>query len=290
MSFGSQTLEKVHSASFQNASAPSPQAFISDYSKDGEEELDQARETPSVVQIDPKSDIGQPPDGGRRAWTMALMGHLMVFNTWGYINSFGIFQAYYVTNLGRTPSEVSWVGSVQTCLVFLVGTFSGRGLDAGYYRPILIAGVTLEIFGIFMTSLSTSYWQLFLAQGVCQGLGDGLMFCPTVALISTYFSTRRTIAISCVASGAATGGIIFPLIAQQLLPKLGFAWTVRVMGFVVLANSVIIIAFIRTRVPPRTSGPLIEWVAFKELPYVLFTAAMFLILWGTYFAYYYVGA
>ena len=34
---------------------------------------------------------GPPPDGGLEAWMQAFMGHLVVFNTWGYINSFGVF-------------------------------------------------------------------------------------------------------------------------------------------------------------------------------------------------------
>jgi len=39
-------------------------------------------------------DPGPPPDGGFDAWTQALLSHLIVFNTWGYINSFGVFQTY----------------------------------------------------------------------------------------------------------------------------------------------------------------------------------------------------
>ena len=31
----------------------------------------------------PTIDPGPPPDGGLQAWTQALMGHLVVFNTWG---------------------------------------------------------------------------------------------------------------------------------------------------------------------------------------------------------------
>ncbi|SLM39700.1 Major facilitator superfamily domain, general substrate transporter [Lasallia pustulata] len=106
--------------------------------------------------------------------------------------------------------------------------------------------------------------------------------------MATYFSTKRSLAISCAASGAATGGVVFPIIAQQLLPKIGFGWTVRVMGFVILANHAIVITLARARIPPRTTGSTIEWAAFKELPYVLFTIGMFLTLWGVYFTYYYV--
>ena len=65
--------------------------------------------TISRISIDP----GPPPDGGLVAWTQALMGHLIVLNTWGYINSFGVFQTYYVATLGHPPSDISWVRTFQ---------------------------------------------------------------------------------------------------------------------------------------------------------------------------------
>lgn len=83
---------------------------------------------------------------------------------------------------------------------------------------------------------------------------------------------------------------MFPLIAQQLLPKIGFGWTVRVMGFVMLANMVIILALARTRIPPRKAGPILELQAFREPPYVLFICGMFCIFLALYFAFSYVSA
>jgi hypothetical protein len=38
-------------------------------------------------------DPGPPPDGGLEAWMQVLMGHLVIMNTWGFINSFGVFQS-----------------------------------------------------------------------------------------------------------------------------------------------------------------------------------------------------
>ena len=235
----------------------------------------------------PAADTSPPPDGGLKAWTQVLMGHLVLINSWGYLTSFGLFQSYYITALSATPAAISWIGSVQIFLVYLVGTFSGRALDAGYYHVILWLGLFLQLLGVFMSSISTQYWQLFLAQGVCKGLGDGLLFCPTVSLVATYFSRRRSLAMACTASGAATGGIIFPLIAQQLLPKIGFGWTVRAMGLVILVNAAIVVATARVRLPPRKAGPLVEWDAFREPAYLLFCFAMFFDFWAVYFAYFY---
>ena len=182
------------------------------------------------------------------------------------------------------------VGSVQIFLLFSVGTFSGRATDYGLFRMTFLLGSTLQLIGVFMTSLCTKYWQLFLAQGICTGLGNGLIFCPALALLSTYFTKKRALAIGIAASGSATGGVIFPVVVRQLLPKIGFPWTIRVVGFIMLAVQAIALTFAKTRLPPRKTGPLVEWGAFKELPYVLFAIAMFLSFWGIYFAFYYIGS
>ena len=217
------------------------------------------------------------------------MSHLVVFNCWGYLTSFGIFQEYYLDSLHATPSAISWIGSVQIFLVYFIGSFSGRALDAGFYRTILVTGSFLQVLSVFMTSIASEYWELFLAQGICKGLGDGMLFCPTVSLVATYFSKKRTLAMACAASGGATGGLVFPLIARQLLPKLGLPWTVRVMGFVILFNATIAISIARVRLSPRKLGPLIEWSAFKELPYSFYCLGSFFNLWAVYFAYFYVS-
>ena len=210
-------------------------------------------------------DPGPPPDGGLKAWTQALMGHLVVFNTWGYINSFGVFQTYYVNALNETPSAISWVGSIQIFLLFAIGSFSGRATDAGYFRATFIAGSILQLVGIFTTSLSTEYWQLFLTQGICTGIGNGLLFTPALACISTYFSKKRALALAIAASGNATGGMVFPAIVETLLPKIGFPWTMRVLGFLMLGVTSVTLALMKARLPPRKAGPFLELVGEGEL-------------------------
>nr|POE48086.1 aspyridones efflux protein apdf [Quercus suber] len=234
-------------------------------------------------------DPGPPPDGGLTAWTQCFLVHLTVFSTWGYVSSFGTFQTYYETSLDVSPSAISWLGSTQTFLLFFIGTVSGRALDAGLFRPTYIAGSALQLLGIFATSFATKYWQLFLSQALCTGIANGLHFCPSMSLLTTYFAKKRSFAVGLAALGSCTGGVVFPVIVQQLLPKVGFPWTVRVIGFVMLATNVITIAFYRPRLPPRKAGPLIEWSAFREAPYVLYCIGMFFSFWGLYFAFFYIG-
>ncbi|MCJ1360625.1 MAG: hypothetical protein MMC33_010633 [Icmadophila ericetorum] len=238
----------------------------------------------------PTEDPGPVPDGGVLACMQVLAVHIFTFNTWGYVNSYGVFQEYYVEALNRSPSDVAWVGSIASCLTYAIGTFSGRATDAGFFKPTIILGSILVLVGVFMTSYSTQYWQIFLAQGLCQGIGNGLLFTPAMALLSTYFNKNRAWAIGIAACGNGTGGMVFPAIFQSLLPTIGFGWTVRVMGLVILTLQAIAVYTLRPRIPPRKSGPIVDWLAFKEMPYTLFAFAYFLVMWGVYLPQYYISS
>ncbi|KAK2747320.1 hypothetical protein FQN57_002218 [Myotisia sp. PD_48] len=235
-------------------------------------------------------DPGPPPDGGAQAWIQAWLSHLVIFNTWGYINGFGVFQTYYTETLARQPSDISWIGSIQIFLLFFIGTFSGRATDAGYFKAVWSVGAVIIILAIFMTSLCHTYWQIFLVQGVLLGLGSGLVFCPTVALLPTYFSSNRAVALAIGASGSATGGLVFPVVIRQLLPKIGFAWTMRVLGLITLLTLAPGFLFLRQRIPPRRSGPFFEWAAFREPAYALYAVGMFLNFWALYVAFFYISS
>ena len=243
---------------------------------------------PPTSSIPPKA-LPPAPDGGLLAWSQVLAGHLVAFNSWGYVNSFALFQAYYTTSLGQSPATISWVGGIQIFLMMFIGAFSGRALDAGYYYYVAVPGLALQVLGVFMTSLATKYWQLLIAQGICQGIGSGLAFTPTMALVSTYFTTKRSLAVCGMSSGTATGGVVFPIIARQLLNRVGIGWTIRTMGFVFLANAAIALALIRPRPMGRKKGPLIEIRSFLDPWYSLFSLGMLLVVLGLYFVYYYVS-
>ncbi|KAF3801404.1 Leporins efflux protein lepC [Colletotrichum gloeosporioides] len=245
---------------------------------------------PNVALSSSLSDPGPPPDGGLWAWLCVLGTFLVVMNTWGVINSFGVFQSYYVTALDRPPSDISWIGSINVFLLFFIGTFTGRLTDAGFFRPLSISGAILTVTGTLATSACRQYWQIFLAQGICVGIGSGCLFCPAVAIVSTYFNKRRSLAIGITACGSGVGGILYPVLVRQLLPRVGFGWTMRTIGFVQGGGLAIAVAVLRPRVLPRKTGQFVEWSAFRELEYTSYACGSVLCLMGAYFAFFFVAA
>ncbi|CEI66602.1 hypothetical protein FVEN_g10200 [Fusarium venenatum] len=248
--------------------------------------LDRVLSRTSVAEKDP----GPPPDGGFWAWSSAIAGHIMMLNSWGYNSSFGVFQTYYTNHLPNPANQIIWIGSVQIAALFFIGTFAGRLTDAGYFRATFAAGSVLTLLGVFMTSLSHTFWQLLLAQGLCTGLGNGLMFTPSLAVVSTYFKRRRALAFGIVSTGSPVGGLIFPSMARQLLGRIGFAWTVRAIGLVQLVTLIMANLLLRPRLPPRKAGPWVDIASFKEKGYLFFAIGIFFVFWGTFFPFYYMAS
>ncbi|KAF2267496.1 MFS transporter, MCP family, solute carrier family 16, member 10 [Lojkania enalia] len=211
-------------------------------------------------------------------------------NTWGFVNSFGAFQTYYNSILPQSPSAISWIGSTQACFMFLLGTFTGRALDAGYFRPTIAIGIVLQIVGVFTMSLAKNYWQLLLSHGICTGVGGGIFFVPVMGLTTTYFAKRRGLAIGIVTTGNSTGGIVYPIVIRQLLSKVGFGWTVRVLGFINVGALAVVLAFMKPRLPPRKAGPIIDPPALKDLPYILHVLGICFAMPSVYTVFYYIAS
>ncbi|KAK3685701.1 major facilitator superfamily domain-containing protein [Podospora appendiculata] len=232
----------------------------------------------------------QPPDGGLVAWSQVFAGALVNMMAWGYPSAFGVYQLYYRDTLKIPEAQVSWIGSLQVFLAFVTCTLSGRLADAGYIKSTIGAGSCLVVLGTFMTSIAPGYWQILLAQGLCTGLGLGIMFMPPLTVINSYFREQRSYALAISAMGTGLGSVVFPSTIQYLIPRVGFPWAVRCAGFIAIFISVVAITILRPQLKPRKSGPLIEWDAFREGPYFLYTLAAFLFFLALYFGLFYINA
>ena len=176
-------------------------------------------------------------------------------------------------------------------------------MDAGLFIPTFILGSVVQIFGMFMTSLCKVFWQLVLAQGICTGVGSGSRcssfhrICVRMKfLMVAQYSLLRQWPLSqhisrniedsplrlCLLA-TPSGGMVYPILVRQLLPKIGFAWTIRALAFVNLTLLGVCLAFLRPRLPPRKAGPIVEWTAFTEAPYVCLLIAMSFVFGGLFF-------
>ncbi|OJD23204.1 hypothetical protein ACJ73_05439 [Blastomyces percursus] len=223
-------------------------------------------------------------DRGWKAWSQVLAAFFLFFNSWGIVLTYGSFQTYYEQHLlaDESPSTIAWIGSIQSFLLLFIGAITGPLFDAGYARSLLIVGWALYSFGLMMTSISTTFWQIMLSQAFCVGLGSGSVFVPSVAIIPQYFKRRRALANGVAATGTAMGGVVYPIMFSQLQLKIGFAWATRVLGFTAFATGLIALSLLHVRFKPQEKRALVQLSAFKDPVFTLFCLAQFIGFIGLY--------
>ncbi|KAF9548526.1 MFS general substrate transporter [Agrocybe pediades] len=235
------------------------------------------------------SEPPQPPDGGRRGWLTAIGAGMNLFATIGYLYSFGVYQDYYSRFYlsSHTPSKIAWIGSLQITLPFTLGVVSGKLFDNGYFHALQAAGSTLFVVSLFLLSLAKpqKYFEIFLSQGVGMGLRSGISFIATVGITSHHFRRRRALAAGVALSGSSLGAVVFPIMLNNLLPKIGFAQTVRASAYIVLGLLIVSNCLMRTPHAKVVSDrPVINIKGFfVDPPYLSTGIGAFFGLFGFYF-------
>ncbi|KAL8721070.1 MAG: hypothetical protein Q9225_002181 [Loekoesia sp. 1 TL-2023] len=223
------------------------------------------------------------PDGGLQAWLVVLGSFSGMLASFGLMNTVGTFQAYLITHqLAHTsPSAVGWIFSIYTFLAFGCGLQIGPVFDAKGPRWLVFGGSVCLVVGMIGVSESTKYWHFVLTFSILGGVGTSLIFTPAVGAIAHFFSRHRGGATGLAATGGSFGGIIFPLALQSLFPRLGFAWSVRVLALIFLVILAIANLLIRTRLPPKIGGNIWpDFRIFRNITFTLTTAGVFFLEWG----------
>lgn len=173
----------------------------------------------------------------------------------------------------------------------MVGLVSGPLVDLGHLRILIVSGNFLIVFGMMMTSLASEYYQVILAQGFCVGIGGGIAYIPALVVISMYFTTKRAIAIGCASIGSSVGSVVFPIMFRQLQPRIGFPWTVRCIAFINLFLAIITCAVLCRRSGEKVGArSLVDWKAFKDVPYMMFSFSLLLVMLGYWIPLFYVAS
>nr|GAT51720.1 predicted protein [Mycena chlorophos] len=225
------------------------------------------------------------PDGGFRAWLIVAGTIASNTSTFGFVNAWGVFQTYYQETLlsDVPPSTIAWIGSIQYSLVFLPGLITGRMFDLGYFRiPYLTASILLVVL-TFLVGECHHYWQFLLCQGIATGLMCGTLFGPSIGIIGHWFNKKRGIALGFAAVGSSIGGTIYPIATHHLIPLVGFPWTMRICGFMLMLTLGFANLTLARRLPPKNvSGGLFNPRAFLNPAYTVYCINGFVAFLGLY--------
>ncbi|KOC10502.1 monocarboxylate transporter [Aspergillus flavus AF70] len=235
----------------------------------------------------PEDQPDAPPDGGLTAWLVVVGAWCTSFCSFGWVNSVGIFQNYYESHLLKhlSSSTISWIPSLQIFFMFAMGPIVGKLYDTFGARYLIIGGTFFHVFGLMMASISTQYYQLLLSQGICSAIGAAAIFQPALSAVSAWFNRKRGIAFATLSTGSSVGGVIFPIMVDRLIAKVGFGWSMRISAFMILFLLGIAIVTVKARRPPP-QGPKPSGVQllqpFKEPVFIVTLLGYMLLTYGVF--------
>ncbi|GFF62879.1 hypothetical protein IFM60648_00750 [Aspergillus lentulus] len=196
--------------------------------------------------------------------------------------------------------KIDWSYQVDIWNVGVMDLFEGKHLSYGndpdgkgystrahLAEVVIWAPAVLVIFSVMMTSLCTKYYQFFLAQGILGGLSMGMSLALALSSTAQYFQKKRAAAMGITIAGSSLGGVIFPIALDHMLySSLGFAWAVRIVGFVILGVMSFAVLGIRARLPPKRQRFLKD-EAFEKPKYVATLTAVFFLNVGIFTPFFY---
>ncbi|KEY67123.1 hypothetical protein S7711_09539 [Stachybotrys chartarum IBT 7711] len=220
------------------------------------------------------------PEGGLRAWLVVLAAFLMLFPSLGFIVSIGALQEYWAQNQlsDMAVRDVAWIASVFVYLAMALGIWFGPIFDRYGPRWIVPLGSIGYLITIFLLAECHSFWQLLLCCGFLGGISGATLTTTSLAVVAHWFKAKRGFAQGICMTGSSFGGLVIPLILRSTLSSYGYAWSIRILGFLFTFCLIAANMLVKARLPPSstvTRMSVISLSIFRDLRFALLTTSVF---------------
>lgn len=194
-----------------------------------------------------------PGDRGARPALVVLLGaFLALFPSFGFMVSIGTLQDYWQFHQLSTYSsrDIGWIPSIFVYLALSLGICVGPLFDMYGPRWLLLGGSVAYIVMTFLLAQCSEYYQFMLCLGFLGGPAGAALTTTSMATVSHWFKTRRGLAAGLAMVGSSLGGVVIPLVLRAALPRYGYAWSIRILGFIFLACLTVSNVLMKPRLPP----------------------------------------
>ncbi|KAI1180072.1 major facilitator superfamily domain-containing protein [Nemania sp. FL0916] len=254
---------------------------------------DLARNTTAGIEAgaDVDADLMPYPEGGLDAWLVVLGAWCAMIPSMGLLNTLAILQAWVSENqlAGLPESTVGWIFSTYGFFLYFTGAQTGPIFDAYPVRLLVIPGSIGIVASIFFLSVSKEFYQYLLSFGVLGGISASLLFNPSISAVGHWFFKRRALATGVACTAGGIGGVVFPLIILYAAPHIGFAWALRIVGFVCAAAGILASCLLRKRLPPnKKAGASVDLKSLAEPRFAATALATFLVEFAVFIPYTYI--
>ncbi|KAF5565964.1 transporter MCH2 [Fusarium phyllophilum] len=186
----------------------------------------------------PEDNLLPTPDGG---YGWVIVGSCFILNglTWGVTASFGVYLTEYVSwkkIANAKPMEYGLVGRLNFSCAMLLAPLATHLAGRYPLKAVVLLGCFLQSIGYVTAPFASRAWQLYLTQGALIGSGIGFIIVPSTAVLSQWFSKRRSMANGISSSGSGVGGAAFTWGTAAMIQRQGLNWALRTTGIITFPN------------------------------------------------------
>ena len=205
-----------------------------------------------ALEVEQQPDVFPGDHGAPTAWLVLLGAFVSLFPAFGFMVSIGTLQDYWQRHqlAEYTSRDIGWIPSVFVYLALALGILVGPLFDRFGPRWILWIGSSSYVVMIFLLAECKHYWHFLLCLGFLGGGAGACLTTTSLAIVSHWFKFRRGLAAGIAMIGSSFGGVFIPLVLRVTLPKYGYRWSIRILGFVFTACLIIGNVLMKPRLPP----------------------------------------
>lgn len=175
-----------------------------------------------------------PPDGGW-GWVIVVFSFISNMIVDGILYTFGIL---YVELLIEFPDagkgQIALIGSLLSGLYLIGGPIVSACVNKFGCRAVAIAGSIITATAFIISSFAKSVDVLLAAYGVFGGFGFGMLYMPSIIMVSVYFDKRRAMATGIAVCGSGIGTFVFAPLVTALNDEYGWRGTTLILGGIML--------------------------------------------------------
>ncbi|KAB5513052.1 major facilitator superfamily domain-containing protein [Coniochaeta sp. 2T2.1] len=166
-----------------------------------------------------------------RSFSIAAGSLCLTISTLGLLSSMGLFQTYWHNHqLAALPkSNIAWIPAVFGFLDAALSMPAGILYDS-YGASVLLPISSILYLASFIGLAFASTYTHLMSCFVVAGLSAAGQTTVAFTVVSQWFHLRRGLAVGFVSTGAAVGGLIFPLILRILFNELSWKNAIIVLS------------------------------------------------------------
>ncbi|KAI1616893.1 MFS transporter, MCP family, solute carrier family 16, member 10 [Exophiala viscosa] len=220
------------------------------------------------------------PEGGLEAWLVLAGSFLALFVSFGFMVAIGTIQEFLQQHQlsHYTSRDIGWIPSVFVYLALGLGIWVGPLFDRYGPRWLALIGSVAYTAMMFLLAECKTYWQFLLCLGFLGGIAGATLTTTSMAVVSHWFKRRRGLAVGIAMCGSSFGGIAYPLVLRSSFPKYGYAWSMRILAFMIMGCLILSNILMKPRLPPSPAAKkakIISLELFGDLKFTFFTITVF---------------